>query len=139
MKRILALLAAIVCICSCEKEKQQEHWLFHTWGGTYETTVINNDTGESRPIEAFIDLRFSDDRTQCTMTTGYNDEIFAVNVKRYWVDLSRDKQYIALRVAPGDSEIKYRGDLSQWHGDMMLTWRAGDEERSCRLIAHKVY
>lgn len=136
MKRILTFLAAIVCICSCEKEKPQGHWLFHTWGGIYETTVINNDTGESRPVEAFIDLRFSEDRTQCTMTRGYNDEMLAVAVKTYWVDLSSDKLYIALRVAPGDSEIIYRGTFSQ--GYMILTWGEGTEERTATLIAHKV-
>ena len=42
MKRILTLLAAIVCLCSCEKE-QKHHWLSREWVGEYEAQVQNND------------------------------------------------------------------------------------------------
>ena len=136
MKRILTLLAVIACLCSCEKEKPQEHWLFHTWGGTYETTVINSDTGEIRSIEAFIDLRFSDDRTQCMLTRGYSDETLGVTQNTYYVDLNKDHLHIALKVAPGDSEIEYVGDIEQ--GYLILSWHEGKEEKSAQLIAHKV-
>ena len=34
MKRILTILAAIICLCSCEKENAQKHeWLSRTWVG----------------------------------------------------------------------------------------------------------
>ena len=65
MKRILTILAAIACLCSCEKQ-EQSHWLYNMWSGEYDITMTNNDTGEHEPYVASISLEFSDDRSECT-------------------------------------------------------------------------
>ena len=62
MKRILTILAAIFCLCSCEKQ-EQSHWLHDLWSGEYDITMTNNDTGEHEPHVASISLEFSDDRS----------------------------------------------------------------------------
>ena len=63
MKRILTILAAIICLCSCEKQGRP-HWLYNMWSGEYNITMTNNDTGEHEPHVAGISLEFSDDRSK---------------------------------------------------------------------------
>ena len=63
MKRILTIMAAIVCLCACEKEDANNHWLAGRWYGEYETTVTNNDTGKNKTVGAMIELDFSEDGT----------------------------------------------------------------------------
>ena len=73
MKRILTILAAIICLCSCEKENAQKHeWLSRTWVGEYETKVQSNDTGEYTTVTAGITLEFSDDKSVCIVRTSYS-------------------------------------------------------------------
>ena len=85
MKRILTLLAATVCLCSCEKE-QKHHWLSREWVGEYEAQVQNNDTGEYTTVTAGIVLTFSDDKTQCTVKRG-DAAIMGIDSKTYYADV----------------------------------------------------
>ena len=68
MKRILTIITAIICMCSCEKE--QAHWLYDRWSGEYDTTMTNNDTGKNEEHAASISLEFSEDRSECVVTKG---------------------------------------------------------------------
>ena len=61
IKRVLTLIAVTIC-CSCEKES---HWLCHTYGGDYETTLII--------------LEFSEDRTECEVTERDNAGVLLGN------------------------------------------------------------
>ena len=129
MKRILTLLAAIVCLCSCEKE-QKHHWLSREWVGEYETQVQNNDTGEHIKVTAGIVLTFSDDKTQCTVKTGYSD-LLSMNSKTYYADVYDDTKTFSLREHPGDVELVY---ISEMVSDKrILKWREGKEEKSITI------
>ena len=73
MKRILiTILAAVICLCSCEKQ-EQSHWLHNLWNGEYDITMTNNDTGEKEPHVGVISLEFSDDRSECIVEGGVKD------------------------------------------------------------------
>ena len=131
MKRILTLLAAIVCLCSCEKE-QKHHWLSREWVGEYEAQVQNNDTGEYTTVTAGIVLTFSDDRTQCNVKTGYSD-LLSMNSKTYYADVYDDTQTFSLREYPGDVELVYTSEMVS--GKRILKWREGAEEKSISINA----
>ena len=81
MKRILTIIAAIVCLCSCEKH-EQSHWLYNMWSGEYDITMTNNDTGDQEPHIAGISLEFSDDRSECIVQGGVKDH-YTVTKKTY--------------------------------------------------------
>lgn len=53
MKRIFTILAATLCLCSCEKQ-EQSHWLYNIWSGEYDITMTNKDIGEHEPHLASI-------------------------------------------------------------------------------------
>ena len=129
MKNILTLLAAIVCLCSCEKE-QKHHWLSREWVGEYEAQVQNNDTGEYTTVTAGIVLTFSDDKTQCTVKTGYSD-LLSMNSKTYYADVYDDTQTFSLREYPGDVELVYTSEMVS--GKRILKWREGAEEKSISI------
>ena len=131
MKRILPLLAAIVCLCSCEKE-QKHHWLSREWVGEYEAQVQNNDTGEYTTVTVGIVLMFSDDKTQCTVKTGYSD-LLSMNSKTYYADVYDDAKTFSLREYPGDVELVYTSEMVS--GKRILKWREGTEERSINIEA----
>ena len=129
MKRILTLLAVIVCLCSCEKE-QKHHWLSREWVGQYETQVQNNDTGEYTTVTAGIVLTFSDDKTQCIVKRSYSG-LLSMNSKTYYTDVYDDDKSFALREHPGDVELVYTSEIVS--GKRILKWREGTEERSINI------
>ena len=129
MKRILTLLAAIVCLCSCEKE-QKHHWLSREWVGEYETQVQNNDTGEYSTVTAGIVLTFSDDKTKCTVKSGYSD-LLSMNSKTYYTDVYDESKRFSLREHPGDSKLVYTSEIVS--GKRILKWREGKEEKSITI------
>ena len=126
MKRILTLLAVIVCLYSCEKE-QKHHWLSREWVGEYEAQVQNNDTGEYSTVTAGILLTFSDDKTKCTVKTGYSD-LMSMNSKTYYADVHDDTKAFSLREYYGDVELVYISEMVS--GKRILKWREGKEEKS---------
>ena len=81
MKLLITILAALVCLCSCEKQVQS-HWLYNMWNGEYDNTMTNNDTGEQEPHVASISLEFSDDRSECVVHGGVKDH-YTVTGKTY--------------------------------------------------------
>ena len=129
MKRILTLLAVIVCLCSCEKE-QKHHWLSKEWVGEYEAQVQNNDTGEYTTVTAGIVLTFSDDKTQCTVKTGYSD-LMSMNSKTYYADVHNDTKTFSLREYPGNVELVYTSEMVS--GKRILKWREGTEDKSITI------
>ena len=129
MKNILPLLAAIVCLCSCEKE-QKHHWLSREWVGEYETQVQNNDTGEYTTDTAGIILTFSDDKTQCTVKKG-DAVLMGIDSKIYYTDVYDDAKTFSLREYPGDVELVYTSEIVS--GKRILKWREGAEEKSITI------
>ena len=129
MKRILILLAAIVCFCSCEKE-QEHHWLSREWVGQYETQVQNNDTGEYTTVTAGIVLTFSDDKSRCSVKRGYS-ELLSMNSKTYYADVYDDTKAFSLREYYGDVELVYTSEMVS--GQRILKWREGTEEKSITI------
>ena len=129
MKRILTLLAAIVCLCSCEKE-QKHHWLPREWVGEYEAQVQNNDTGEYTTVTAGIVLTFSDDKTQCTVKRG-DAAIMGIDSKTYYADVYDDTRTFTLREHYGDVELIYISEMVS--GKRILKWRDGAEKRSINI------
>ena len=129
MKRILTLLAVIVCLCSCEKE-QKHHWLSREWVGEYETQVQNNDTGEYTTVTAGIVLTFSDDKTQCTIKRG-DAAIMGIDSKTYYADVYDDTKAFSLREYYGDVELVYTSEMVS--GQRILKWREGAEEKSITI------
>ena len=129
MKRIITLLAVIVCLCSCEKA-QKHHWLSREWVGQYETQVQNNDTGEYTTVTAGIVLTFSDDKTQCIVKRSYSG-LLSMNSKTYYTDVYDDDKSFALREHPGDVELVYTSEIVS--GKRILKWREGTEERSINI------
>lgn len=133
MKRILTILAAIICICSCEKENEQKHkWLSRTWLGEYETRVQSNDTGEYTAVTASIVLEFSADKSVCTVKRAYSG-LLSMNSKIYCSSVYDNTKAFSLREHPGDAEIEY---VSEMVSDRrILKWREGDEERVITIEA----
>jgi hypothetical protein len=129
MKRILTLLAVIVCLCSCEKE-QKHHWLSREWVGQYEIQVQNNDTGEYTTVTAGILLTFSDDKTRCTVKKG-DAALMGIDSKIYYTDVYDDDKSFALREYPGDVELIYISEIVS--GKRILKWREGAEEKSITI------
>lgn len=128
MKRIIFLMAAIVCLCSCEK---QSHWLYDTWYGQYDTTMTDNDTGEAEQKVATILLQFSEDRTECVVTKGIAG-LLAVTKKTYKVYLNETDQTFTMNEGYHDSRILYRGQVINFH-TATLNWYAGEEMISVEL------
>ena len=131
MKRILTLLAVIVCLCSCEKE-QKHHWLSREWVDQYETQVQNNDTGEYATVTAGIVLTFSDDKTQCIVKKG-DAALMGIDSKTYYTDVCDDDKSFSLREHPSDVELIYISEIVS--GKRILKWREGTEERSIKIEA----
>ena len=129
MKNILPLLAAIVCLCSCEKE-HKHHWLSREWVGQYETQVQNNDTGEYTTVTAGIVLTFSDDKTQCTVKKG-DAVLMGIDSKIYYTDVYDDAKTFSLREYPGDVELVYTSEIVS--GKRILKWRECAEEKSITI------
>ena len=136
MKRILTILATIICLCSCEKDNAQKHdWLPRTWYGEYETKVQNNDTGEYTTVTASIVLEFSDDKSRCTVKRAYSG-LLSMNSKTYYSSVYDDTKAFSLREHSGDVEIVYVSEIVS--DKRILKWREVDEERVITIEAMKI-
>ena len=135
MKRILTILAAIACLCSCEKQ-EQSHWLHNMWSGEYDITMTNNDTGEHEPHVASISLEFSDDRSECVVQRGVKDH-YTVTRKTYKAYLNETEKIFVLNEGDYDSRILYWGQITP-AGKCTLNFYGGDELVKVELAAHKL-
>lgn len=133
MKRILTILAAIICLCSCEKQ-EHSHWLYNMWSGEYDITMTNNDTGEQEPHIACISLEFSDDRSKCTVHKGVKD-LLAVTRETYKAYLNETEKIFVLNEGDYDSRILYWGQITTG-GKCILNFYSGDELVTVALAAH---
>ncbi len=133
MKRVLLLfLAAIACLCSCEKQVQSD-WLPNVLSGTFDITMTNNDTGESEQHIATISLRFSDDRSECVVEKGVQ-VLQTVTRETYKAYLNDNEKIFVLNEGVYDSRILYMGELTS-DGKVTLTWYTEEEMISVELIA----
>ena len=131
MKRVLLLfLAAIACLCSCEKHVQSD-WLPNVLSGTFDITMTNNDTGENGPHIATITLQFSDDRSECVVEKGV-EGLLAVNRMTYKAYLNDNEKIFVLNEGVYDSRILYMGELTT-DGKLELTWYTEEEMISAEL------
>ena len=135
MKRILTILAAIACLCSCEKQ-EQSHWLYNMWSGEYDITMTNNDTGEHEPHVASISLEFSDDRSECVVEGGVKD-LLAITRKTYKAYLNETEKIFVLNEGDYDSRILYWGQITA-DGKCTLNFYRGEELVTVELAAHKL-
>lgn len=135
MKRILTTLAAIVCLCGCQKEEVKNHWLAGHWYGEYETTVTNNDTGEKKTVGAMIELEFSSDGTECICTGALTDGSFSMNRVKYFVYVNEQHKSFFMNDGPESSKLNYAGKLSE--GRLIVTWPA-EVERTVELQKMKL-
>ena len=135
MKRILTTLAAIVCLCGCQKEEVKNHWLAGHWYGEYETTVTNNDTGEKKTVGAMIELEFSSDGTECICTGALTDGSFSMNRVKYFVYVNEQHKSFFMNDGPESSKLNYAGKLSE--GRLIVTWPA-EVERIVELKKMKL-
>ena len=135
MKRILTILAAIACLCSCEKQ-EQSHWLYNMWSGEYDITMTNNDTGEQEPHVAGISLEFSDDRSECIVQKGVKDHL-TVTRKTYKAYLNETEKTFVLNEGDYDSRILYWGQITA-DGKCTLNFYRGEELVTVELAAHKL-
>ena len=135
MKRILTILAAIACLCSCEKQ-EQSHWLYNMWSGEYDITMTNNDTGEQEPHVAGISLEFSDDRSECVVQKGVKDHN-TVTRETYKAYLNETEKIFVLNEGDYDSRILYWGQITP-NGKCILNFYSGDELVTVELAAHKL-
>ena len=135
MKRIITILTAIVCLCSCEKQ-EQSHWLYNMWSGEYDITMTNNDTGEHEPHVASISLEFSDDRSECTVQKGVKD-LLAVTRETYKAYLNETEKIFVLNEGDYDSRILYWGQITT-AGKCTLNFYSKDEPVTVELAANKL-
>ena len=135
MKRIITILAAIVCLCSCEKQ-EQSHWLYNMWSGEYDITMTNNDTGEKERHVGVISLEFSDDRSECVVEGGVKD-LLAITRKTYKAYLNETEKIFVLNEGDYDSRILYWGQITT-AGKCTLNFYRGEELITVELLAHKL-
>ena len=135
MKRILTTLAAIVCLCGCQKEEVKNHWLAGHWYGEYETMVTNNDTGEKKTVGAMIELEFSSDGTECICTGALTNGSFSMNRVKYFVYVNEQHKSFFMNDGPESSKLNYAGKLSE--GRLIVTWPA-EVERTVELQKMKL-
>ena len=135
MKRILTTLAAIVCLCGCQKEEVKNHWLAGHWYGEYETTVTDNDTGEKKTVGAMIELEFSSDGTECICTGALTDGSLSMNRVKYFVYVNEQHKSFFMNDGPESSKLNYAGKLSE--GRLIVTWPA-EVERTVELQKMKL-
>ena len=121
MKKVLSILAAIICLCSCEKQ-EQSHWLYNMWSG--------------EPHVAGISLEFSDDRSECVVHEGVKDH-YTVTGKTYKAYLNEIEKIFVLNEGDYDSRILYWGQITT-SGKCTLNFYSGDELVTVELAAHKL-
>ena len=132
---MLAILAALICLCSCEKQ-EQSHWLYNMWTGEYDITMTNNDTGEKEPHVGVISLEFSDDRSECVVQGGVKD-LLAITRKTYKAYLNETEKIFVLNEGDYDSRILYWGQITT-AGKCTLNFYRGEELITVELLAHKL-
>ena len=135
IKRIVAILAAIVSLCSCEKQ-EKSHWLADMWVCEYDIMMTNNDTGEREPHVAVVVLEFSGDKSECVVQRGVKD-LYAITRKTYKAYLNDTEKSFVLNEGDYDSRILYWGGLKD-NGKLMLNWYSGEELMAVELEARKV-
>ena len=128
-------MAAIICLCSCEKQ-EQSHWLYNVWSGEYDITMTNNDTGEKEPHVGVISLEFSDDRSECVVQKGVAD-LYAVTRKTFKAYLNEAEKIFVLNEGDYDSRILYWGQITSG-GKCILNFYRGEELITVELVAHKL-
>ena len=131
MKRILTILTAIFCLCSCEKQ-EQSHWLHDLWSGEYDITMTNNDTGEKEPHVGTISLEFYEDRSECVVQKGVKD-LYAVTRTTYKAYLNETEKIFVLNEGDYDSRVIYRGKVTDFD-HATLTWYENDKEIAITLL-----
>ena len=134
MKRILTILAVIICLCCCEKQ-EQSHWLYNVWSGEYDITMTNNDTGEHEPHVGVISLEFSDDRSECVVQGGVKDH-YAVTRKTYKAYLNETEKIFVLNEGDYDSRILYWGQITA-DGKCTLNFYRGEELMTVELTTYE--
>ena len=134
MKRILTILAAMICLCSCEKQ-EQSHWLQNMWSGEYHITMTNNDSGEKEPHVGVISLEFSDDRSECVVQGGVKDH-YAVTRKTYKAYLNETEKSFMLNEGDYDSRILYWGQITT-AGKCTLNFYRGEELMTVELTTYE--
>ena len=134
MKNITTILAAIICLCSCEKQ-EQSHWLHNLWNGEYDITMTNNDTGEMEPHVGVISLEFSDDRSECVVEGGVKD-LLAITRKTYKAYLNETEKIFVLNEGDYDSRILYWGQITAG-GKCILNFYRGEEIMTVELATYK--
>ena len=135
MNRILTILAAIFCLCSCEKQ-EQSNWLHDLWSGEYDITMTNNDTGEKEPHVGTISLEFYEDRSECVVQKGVKD-LYAVTRTTYKAYLNETEKIFVLNEGDYDSRILYWGQITSG-GKCILNFYRGEELITVELLAHKL-
>ena len=135
MKRILTILATIICLCSCEKQ-EQSHWLHNMWSGEYDITITNNDTGEKEPQVGVISLEFSDDWSECVVVGGVKD-LYAVTRTTYKAYLNEAENIFVLNEGDYHSRILYWGKITA-DGKCTLNFYRGEELTTVNLIPYKL-
>ena len=135
MKRILTILTAIICLCSCEKQ-EQSHWLHNLWSGEYDITMTNNDTGEKEPHVGTISLEFYEDRSECVVQKGVKD-LYAVTRTTYKAYLNETEKIFVLNEGDYDSRILYWGQITA-DDKCILNFYRDEELITVDLVAHKI-
>ena len=134
MKRIFAILIAMVSLCSCEKQ-EQSHWFHNLWYGEYDITMTNNDTREKEPHVGVISLEFSDDRSECIVEGGVKDH-YTVTKKTYKAYLNETEKIFVLNEGDYDSRILYWGQITA-DGKCTLNFYRGEELMTVELTTYE--
>ena len=129
------MLAAIFCLCSCEKQ-EQSNWLHDLWSGEYDITMTNNDTGEKEPHVGTISLEFYEDRSECVVQKGVKD-LYAVTRTTYKAYLNETEKIFVLNEGDYDSRILYWGQITEG-GKCTLKFYRGEELMTVKLVAYKL-
>ena len=134
MKRLLGIVAAILCLGACSNEVDI-HWLRPNWSGSYETTFIDATTGASRKAVATIQIDFTFDRSECSFTR-INTTTMDTTRETYYVHLNELNRSFILNGGLEDSRVVYAGQVTS-AGRMTLMWHEGETEdlKKLELVA----
>ena len=134
MKRLLGIVAAMLCLGACDMN-EDIHWLLPSWSGSYETTVTDATTGASREVIATIQLDFTFDRSECSFTRIYPNSNLDTTRETYYVHLNELNKSFILNSGLEDSRVVYSGQVTS-NGRMTLMWHEGetDELKKMELV-----
>ena len=105
------------------------------WGGEYDITMTNNDTGEKEPHVGVISLEFSDDRSECVVQKGVKDH-YTVTRKTYKAYLNETEKIFVLNEGDYDSRILYWGQITA-DGKCTLNFYRGEELMTVELTTYE--